>query len=359
MLWGLLKWLKRAVIGLVLLVVLLLLPVGYIETFCRADPDQNAYQSIIADSEYQRAEANSYLTYPEWHIVYAYEGLAKVLKTGDEHGLDYFASISSFWQSFCALNIVAGKHGGADFNTRATIHTIGVSYTLEMAAKALYEETIGRIAAFLRGDKKTFQDIYASKMADEYAQFLQQLPWYKYDFDRAVMELWQQPVINSLRGWERRLALGGEWKAKAAYARVIAEAVAAAGEAKVTIRSVVRGIPPSVLGEIEGITIVSSDGDQFTIETPRYRKFTRIVEAILARNGQIIEVAGNDDVMLSATGNPGMNKTALTNGNVISRITRDGYGGERVLVDTKILNLQALLGELQQNGYHLEHIYDY
>lgn len=87
------KWLKRGIISLVILIVLLLLPVGYIETFCRADLDQTAYQSIITDEEYQRAEANSYLTYPEWHIVYAYEGLAKVLKSDDEHALGYSASV--------------------------------------------------------------------------------------------------------------------------------------------------------------------------------------------------------------------------------------------------------------------------
>jgi hypothetical protein len=353
------KWLKRALIGLVLLVVLLLLPVGYIETFCRADPDQSDYQSIMKDPEYYRAEANSYLTYPEWHIVFAYEGLAKVLKTGDEYELDYFASISSFWQSFCALNTVAGKHGGADFATRATIHTIGVSFTLEMAAKALYEETIGWFAALLRGDKKTFQDIYASQMADDYAQFLLQRPWYQYDFDSAVTELWQQPVINVVRGWERRLALGGEWKAKAAYARVIGQAVAAAGQAKLTIRSVVSGVAPTDLVDIEGIKIVNDDGQQLIIETPRYRKFTRIVEAIIARNGQIVEVAGNDDVMLSATKAAGTPSLALDNGNIISRITRDGYGGSRILVDAKIQNLSLLLSELKTNGYSLEHIYDY
>lgn len=353
------KWLKRGIISLVVLIVLLLLPVGYIETFCRADLDQVAYQSIITDGEYQRAEANSYLTYPEWHIVYAYEGLAKVLKSDDEHALGYSASVFSFWQSFCGLNKVAGKHGGADFDTRATIHTIGVSFTLEMAAKALYEETIGRLTALIRGNKKTPQDIYASEMADDYVQFLYQLPWYKYNFDQAITKLWQRPITNSLRGWERRLALGGEWKAKAGYAKVIAEAVAAAGEAKLTIRSVVNGILPSDLANIEGIKIISNDLKNITIETPRYRKFTHILEKIIAQNGKIIEVAGNDDVMLSAISATDIHSPALTNGNVISRIARDGYEGNRILVDTKIQSLPSLLSELKKNGYSLEHIYDY
>ena len=64
------------------------------------------------------------------------------------------------------------------------------------------------------------------------------------------------------------------------------------GQAKLTIRSVVNGISPS--------NLVSSDSNNITIETPRYRKFTYIVEKIIAQDGQIIEMAGNDDVMLSA-----------------------------------------------------------
>ena len=50
------------------------------------------------------------------------------------------------------------QHGGADWDTRSMIHTIGVSFTAEMLAKAAYEETIGRATAWLRGPRKTPQD---------------------------------------------------------------------------------------------------------------------------------------------------------------------------------------------------------
>ena len=350
---------RNLLLGLLLLVVLLLLPVGYVETFCRADADKPAATALITDPAFQRAEANTYLTYPEWHIVYAYEGLARVLETGDEHAFGYASSVKGFWTSFCALNREAGRHGGADFATRSTIHVIGVSFTLEMAMKALYEETLGHVFALLRGPVKTPQDRYAAAMAADYAAFLQQVPWYKYDFGAAVSKLWAEPMTAPLRGWERRLALGGEWKAKAVYARGIAAAVQASGEAKLSIRSVVTGLDPAVLSAIPEVRIVATLPQGIVIETPRYRKFTHIIEAVIAAGGSFVDIAGNDEIMLSATGSHDPASQDLTRGRVLSRIGRDGYDGERMLVGTRLEDLGPTVRELADHGLALEHIYDY
>ena len=136
------------------------------------------------------------------------------------------------------------------------------------------------------------------KMADDYARFLQQTPWYSYDFDAAVDGLWELPVASSfLRGWERRLALGAEWKVKAAYAGVIAGAVATTtGKAQLRIRSVVSGLSPAQLAAIAGVDVISADGDRVIIETPRYGAFTKIVRDITGAGGNLAEIAGNGEV---------------------------------------------------------------
>ena len=162
-----------------LLLILLLPPVGYVELACRGTATTETYQPLITDPAFQRREANTYLTYPEWHIVYAYDGLAAALKAGDEHQFDYAASVKRFWSSTCALMRVADAHGGADWDTRSMIHTIGVSFAAEMALKAAYEETIGRATAWLRGGAKTPQDQAVAAMAADYAAFLRQTPWYQ------------------------------------------------------------------------------------------------------------------------------------------------------------------------------------
>jgi len=225
------RWTRRVSVVFILLIVCLLLPSAYIELFCRDEPQVADYDPIITDAEFQRAEANSFLTYPEWHIVYAYEGLARVLETGEEHEFGYVSSIAGFWRSACSLNRTSQQHGEADFVTRGVIHIIGVSFTLELGMKALYEETFGRLFALIRGNQKTPQDEYAAWMAKDFSNFLQQVPWYEYDFDTATSDLWDKPIDGMLRGWERRLALSGEWKAKSAYASLIADASDASGPA--------------------------------------------------------------------------------------------------------------------------------
>lgn len=357
------RLIKRVIVIAVLLLILVLAPSVYVEVACRAAPEQQDSNSLITDTAFRRAEANTYLTYPEWHIVYAYEGLANTLKTGDEYAFPYLSSITGFWRSFCELNKEANRHGGGDFATRATIHTIGASFTLEMGLKAAYEETIGRLASGLRGPDKSEQDIFARKMAADYAGFLQQTPWYKYDFDAAVDGLWAQPVTSFLRAWERRLALGAEWKAKAAYARVIAGAVATTtGNAQLRIRSAVSGLSPDQLTSINGVDVVRTGADYVIIETPRYRAFTNIAREIFKAGGGFVEIAGNDDIMISAIrdkDSAGRGGADIRNGSIISRLEREGFGGSRLLVGTQVALLDELMVEFDAAGIRLEHIYDY
>lgn len=351
------KLVKWVLILLLLTVVGLAAPIGYVEYACRAPVTTSPYTPLITDPAWQRREANTYLTYPEWHIVYAYDGLAEVLKTSDEHDFGYAASVWRFWETTCALTRVADSHGGADGPTRTMIYTIGASFTLEMALKAAYEETVGRIFAAIRGPVKTPQDEVAATMAADYAAFLRQTPWYQYDFEKSVDALWAAPVVERWRGWERRLALGGEWKAKTAYAQMIAAGVAATAPAKLTIRSVVSGIEAARLQDIGDVMVISETPDGIVIETPRYARFTEILAVIAAGGGTIREIAGNDDVMVTMTLAP--DDAYVGPGEVIARLPRDGFGSDRVLIDTKVKDLARLIAAKPPGDPGLEHVFDY
>lgn len=354
----LLKILGRILALVVVAILLLLSPAAYVETFCHADADPDDYKPLISDPEFRRHEANTYLTYPEWHIVYAYDGLAETLKVGDEYGFGYFSAVRDFWAADCALTRIADRHGGADTQTRMMIATIGVSFTLEMGMKAAYEETIGRVFALWRGSEKTPQDIVSRDMAIDYAAFLRQTPWYKYPFQPWIDRLWAAPVDEPLRGWERRLALAGEWRAKIAYAGMIANAVAATGEAKLTIRSVITGLPAAGLSAISDVSIVSENADGVLIETPRYDRFTRILAEIAKAGGSIREIAGNDDIMVSLTVPSGTQQGDLP-GEMIARLARTGFDSDRLLLSVKISDLAPLLRDRQIADPGLEHIFDF
>lgn len=351
------KLIKWVVILVLLTSVGLAAPIAYVEIACHALVTNAAYTPVITDPKVQRREANTYLTYPEWHIVYAYDGLAEVLKTSDEYDFDYASSVWRFWESTCALTRIADAHGGADGNTRLMIYTIGASFTLEMALKAGYEETVGRIFAAIRGPVKSPQDEVAAAMARDYAAFLRQTPWYRYDFENEVRMLWAAPMTDAWRGWERRLALGGEWKAKTAYAQMIASGVAAIGQAELTIRSVVTGLDAAQLAAIADVKVVTDSTDGIVIETPRYARFTEILSEIARTGGAIREIAGNDDIMVAVTLPAG--EDYVGPGEVITRMPREGFWSDRVLIDTKVGDLARLLAARPPGDPGLEHVFDY
>ena len=352
------RWLKWTLAASVVGIIALLSPVAYVEFACQDAPIGAAYAPSITDARWQRQEANSYLTYPEWHIVFAYDGLAHVVAAGDEHRFDYVSSISNFWRSTCALTRVAGQHGGADWGTRSMVHTIGVSFTVEMLAKAVYEETIGRLTAWFRGSQKTPQDQAVAKIAADYAAFLRQTPWYEYPFHRKAQELWAAPIDHRVRGWERRLGIGMEFEAKAGYARVLAGAVAATEPAQLRIRSVIAGLSTSSLRTIEDVTIIGGRAGGVEIETPRYAAFTRILADIAKRGGTIREIAGNDEIMASLTAPTGASFDAMP-GTILLRMQRDGIPGERLLVNVRLRDLAVLLRTYPLRDPGIEHLFDY
>ncbi|RLJ41311.1 hypothetical protein BCF46_3103 [Litoreibacter meonggei] len=348
----LLKWLGLALLALVLLIAT---PITYTETMCRGTPLEQAEAKYITDPAWQRAEARTYLTYPEWHIVYAYEGYAEVLKRADPHNFPYTTAVTGFWSSLCALTEKADELGEAGTDAKLTIYTIGASFTLEMLFKAAYEETIGRVASWTSDTSP--QDKVEMAMAADYATFLQEIPWYKYDFDAWYAKLMAAPT-EGIRSYERRVALGIEWKAKAAYARLIAKAAGAVGVDELIMRIAIQGVTPDDLTAYPEITVISSEGGTIIAEVPRYRTFTKLVEKLLFDYSQarIVEIAGNDDILISldARANPVLRDHL----NVLSITNRVGfYERTRVLVAMKVDQLHTLTPTLKLTG--LEHIYDY
>ena len=250
-----LRWLKRAVLALVAVVALLLAPPIYIEVACQGSQAPRDYDPIITDPAWQRSESRTLLTYPEWHIVHAYDDYARVIREGDPHEFGFLQAISGFWNTLCPLTEAAAAMGGVSGETKATIYTIGVSFTAELLAKAVYEETFGRIATLIRGDERTVLDDLSAEQASDYALFLQQTPWYKWDFaqDRQALSTAATPA---LRDRERKFALGAEYVAKAVYAGVIEAAVAGVGEDQLRLRSRVANRASEALGQVEGVTII-------------------------------------------------------------------------------------------------------
>lgn len=345
------RWIKRLGLVAMLLMLSLSAPILYVETMCRGDATPQPYAARL-DPAHHRPEARTLMTFPEWYIVHAYDDYAEVLRTGDPHDYAYLPAIGGFWTSLCALNAEAAAYGDVDGGTKQMVYVIGVSFTAELALKATYEETLGRLFAMLRGPEHSPLDKVSARQAADYASFLQQVPWYKWRFRADATEL-AQKATPALRDRERRLALGLEYRAKAAYADIIADAVAQVGADALTLRMIVAGAGAETLERFEGVTIISERPEGIEIETPRYRALTHLLKRMATEGIEIVEVAGNDDILFTA-----LSTRASEPGTLLSR-TRQGYGDTRHLISLKVPDLAERLRQLESQGLTLEHIHDY
>ncbi|MEQ5871589.1 hypothetical protein J4E08_17035 [Sagittula sp. NFXS13] len=344
-------WGRRAGIVALLLVAGLLAPVVWVETMCRGRGVPSPYSALLPPSAY-RLESRTLLTYPEWHIVHAYDDYAEVIRTGDPHEFGYVQSVAGFWSSLCVLNETASTVGDVDFATKQMVFVIGVSFTAELMLKAAYEETIGRLFAWQRGAERAPLDDLSAAQAAEYAEFLQQVPWYQWDF-RQDAEALRQSATDVLRDRERRFALGLEYGAKAAYADLIAQAVAATGFDELRLRMVVSGKPAEDLAAYDAVQLIETIPEGIVIETPRYRALTHLLEAMAQDGWQFREIAGNDDILFTVLSDHPTHQDA------IASFPRQGYGDFRHLVMVKVSALSDQLQNLQVSGARLEHVHDY
>lgn len=341
--------LRNLLIGVAVLLAGLASPILYVETMCQGNAIPSP--SIPLTSE-TRPEIRTLLTYPEWHIVHAYDDYAKVIRTGDPHQFEFLQALGGYWTSLCTLNRESATLGEIDGPTRQLVYVIGVSFTFEMLMKAAYEETLGRAVAWTRGEDRAALDDLSAKQAAAYAVFLQQVPWYRYDFRSDAAEL-AQGSQGTLRDRERTLALGLEHRARAAYAALAGRAVAATGLDDQTLQMVVVGLTADRLTMSEGVSILRETDNGLEVETPRYRALTRILDDWARAGATFVDIAGNDQIMFTA-----LSDQRNANGAMVS-LPRQGYGDTRHLFLVAVTDLANRLRTLEAAGLRLEHVHDY
>lgn len=346
---GLVRVLKRALQLLLMLVLTLAAPVIYVETMCRGDATPLPATPLSGET---RPEIRTLLTYPEWHIVHAYDDYAVTIREGDPHDFRYLQAIAGYWSSLCTLTGQSAALGEIDGPTRQLVHVIGVSFTFEMLMKAAYEETIGRVATIIRGPQHARLDNLSAQQAAEYAAFLQQVPWYRYDF-RADAATLNAAATDAFRDRERATALGLEHLARAAYANVIGRAVAATGFDDLTLQMVVTGLTPEQLEATQGVTVLREVAGGLEIETPRYRELTGILAQWADQGATFLDMAGNDQIMFTAISD------APTEADAMASLARQGYGDTRHLFLVPVASLAESLRSLPARGLRLEHVHDY
>ena len=326
-----------------------------------APPAARAMQIRAAIPGYKRPEESTWLTYPEWAIVYAARDYAGFVRDRPPSGFPYWSTIGRFWQDY-AMMIRASASDKFNFDKHQMLVVIGTSHTIEHALQWAYENTVGRITEATSG-KRTATDIYQAKVAGEYASFLDQVPWYQFpyaDKRAGLFAVQPAPGDSGVRTSERKLAFGLADTIKQACADLITKALAAtSGPALRDIHVWAKG-PVGEATHDEADTLLERDfgADGTIFVTKRHQVFTEMIPRLIDKGVSFVEIGGNDEIMISVLSasevappegarilfsyplpaQPEMHRTGLT---------------------VAVRKLHLVLPALIKAGAKLEHVYDY
>ena len=323
-----------------------------------------AVQRAIKDiPDYARPEDLTYLTLPEWYIVYSTDEYAAFIQENPPSHFPHFRAVAQYWQSYIDVcEVVQGKY---PFNNehQFALGFIGISFTAENMLKGVYEGTIGRIAEWTSAEP-TEEDLYAARVAAEYGEFMHMTPWYFFPFGDKLQGLWSETSLwgpGPIRKWERKLALTAEYGLKALYAGFTKWAAQATyGGADVEkIYGVTTGLSEDMLShDLEVIENV--DDQRQLIRITRFEYFSDTVPGLTERGVRFLEVAGNDDILFTMFGPRDADYTFEYGTYLFDLPILTQPGRTRAAIKVRVDDIGPFLEELKgRTDLQFEHMYDY
>ena len=187
-----------------------------------------------------RPPDQTFLTYPEWFLVFSPAEQTDYFETHTSTTFPYLKHVDQMWKGYDVMyNQIKGNY---PFNTgyHAMIVVIAGSTTVEYGIKSFYEMIVGRVT-----DTKeviTDEDKFNADYERSYVKFIEDLPWYEYDFNHQLKALWTNTSLagpDILRKWERKYYLTTELMVNCGYGWLIKLATKSAYETALLNTSVV------------------------------------------------------------------------------------------------------------------------
>jgi len=327
----------------------------------------SARARLDSTRDYSRDEGQTFLTHPEWYIVYSSDEYAGWLGHKLPTSFPYAKAIGQYWVDYWQATLETRDEYPFNAGYHVMLGVIGVSYSVELALKSAYENTIGRISGWTAGGQLTDEDRYAATVAADYGRFIHIYPWYQYGFSSKLRHLWGDLPLwgaHPIRKWERRVFLTAEYGIKALYGSAITAGTHAAYAPEAEHVGVVAARwSDSLASKYPTIkTVGRADAGHMLLDVPRYDAFRDLMIALSrAPNApHLTEIAGNETIFLTGVAPAGwaiadpraavMYEVPLPTDPARKRITM------RLRVPDLLPVLQAYQG---RNGLVIDHIYDY
>jgi hypothetical protein len=311
---------------------------------------------------YARDGSATYLTLPEWYIVYSTEEYASFVKDHPPSRFPYFGSIGQYWRYYGGVCGFSKDTYPFNAGVHLMLGVIGVSFSFENAVKGTYENTVGRFTEWV-SSHDTEEDAFAYRTTQEYARFMHTTPWYEFPFSGKLADLWRQTPLwghHVVRKWERKLALSTEYGVKAAYGWVIRKSTGAVyGPEDLPIHAWVEHAPETVFADPRVRRVRAMSRGSYLIVLPRYEAFTAIVTKLAGEGVRFLDIAGNDEILLTAIAPSDWRYDARSGQLVLSERILTNPDRKRIAVNAPVGSLHVILADLAKRGVKIEHLYDY
>lgn len=312
--------------------------------------------------EYVRPYDNAYLSIPEWFIVYNSVEYGRTLSHSKPSSFKYFSAIKEYWKQYFLVTKLTEKssHDNSDYDT--VLKVIGVSYSVELFIKGVYENTVGSFMEYIGGGRVLYEEKVAAEMNVAYGDFIYDYPWYDFPYASYMALLWKGSDDRDLslgaylRKMERLIFISLEIEIKTLYSKLIAFAT-----------HTKFGVQDDIV-----YAIISRDGGKTKelISAPHYQPFTKLLLLEMGHARElgeeyiVLDISGNQKITLSFVAEKGFSLPAQmaellrTNeyfyskeGNVLVK--------ERIHGEVSVQDIYSTFVTLQSNGYVIDHFYDY
>lgn len=323
------------------------------------------HRSSFTPPEHTRPPDQTFLTYPEWFLVFGPAEQADFFQNETATKFPFMTHVRQIWGSYAV--VFEQIHGTFKFNTgyHVMIMVIATSSTFEFGFKAIYETIIGRLTDTHSGEPLTDEDKFNAKFSKDYVDFLGNAPWYEFDFKSRLIKLWTDTSLfgpHPLRKWERKYILTTELAVKVVYGWLIGLGTRTAYEHPLFVTAtIVDRVPPGIQSRLPDLTLLKDlpDGTKL-IGIPRYAAFSSNACELASQNVAFKEIAGNTSAILITvlaprqwTSNSGDFQIIFTQ----PMPTKSDIN--RVALATPVNLLHKTLQQLLEQKIEIEHIYDF
>jgi FAD/FMN-containing dehydrogenase len=317
--------------------------------------------------DYLRDEGQTFLTHPEWYIVYSSDEYAAWMRDRLPTSFPYLASIGQYWVNYAEARALTRNTYPFNGGYNVMLGVIGTSYSAEPMLKGLYENSIGRFSGWTAGHQLSDEDRYAYRVAEDYGRFIHIYPWYQYPFAKKLGGLWTELPLwgdHVIRKWERKFFLSLEYGIKAVYAAMIEVATHAAyGVAEDRMQLVATGWTDALAAAFPKVEVKARlDSVHTLLAAPRYDEFRDLMLALAHQRAKVrfTEIAGNDDIFVTGVAPAGWRSPVVAGQVVYSLPLPSDATHERVAMRVKVPELLNVLAALEaERGLAVDHIYDY